>query len=178
MLGMTFIEVLVALIILTTGVLGSVALQATAKQASFDAMQRSLASSLAQDVIERMRANNPNNNNLLANYQANDYGVELDAVPDNRCNAVADADACNSAQMVINDQYEWELALMGGDVQSNLGSNAGGLVDGRGCIAVNGNAVTVVVAWQAKSDIDDAAKEACGSAGGKRRQLVIESYIF
>ena len=56
--GMTFIEVLIALVIMVTGILGAVAMQATAKKGSFDAMQRSLASSLAQDIIERMRSNN------------------------------------------------------------------------------------------------------------------------
>ena len=55
--GMTFIEVLVALLILVTGILGAVAMQATAKKGSFDAMQRSVASALAQDILERMRSN-------------------------------------------------------------------------------------------------------------------------
>ena len=53
--GMTLIEVMVALIILVLGILGAVGMQATAKQGSFDAMQRSIASSLAQDIVERMR---------------------------------------------------------------------------------------------------------------------------
>ena len=56
--GMTLIEVLVALFVLVTGVLGAIALQTNAKQGSFDAMQRSLASALAQDIIERIRSNN------------------------------------------------------------------------------------------------------------------------
>ena len=54
---MTFIEVLIALVILIMGILGAVAMQATAKKGSFDAMQRSVASALAQDIIERMRGN-------------------------------------------------------------------------------------------------------------------------
>ncbi|MCI2283138.1 type IV pilus modification protein PilV [Colwellia sp. MSW7] len=58
--GMTFIEVLVSLFIMVTGILGAVAMQANAKKGSFDAMQRSLASSLTQDIIERMRSNDFN----------------------------------------------------------------------------------------------------------------------
>ncbi|MGB2708457.1 MAG: prepilin-type N-terminal cleavage/methylation domain-containing protein, partial [Pseudoalteromonas nigrifaciens] len=38
--GFTLIEVLIAFIILSFGLLGAVALQAKAKQASFDSMQR------------------------------------------------------------------------------------------------------------------------------------------
>lgn len=172
-LGMTFIEVLVALVIISTGILGAIALQAAAKQGSFDAMQRSLASSLAQDIVSRMRANNPAN---LAAYVSNDYGNALDALPGNRCNT--NNVACTSAQMVANDRYEWELALMGGDVTSTFG-NAGGLVGATGCISQVGNAVTVVVSWQARKDIFDAAKVAgCGTAGTKRRQVVIQAFII
>ncbi|MBU2892896.1 type IV pilus modification protein PilV [Colwellia sp. D2M02] len=168
--GMTFIEVLVALVILSTGILGAVALQATAKQGSFDAMQRSLASSLAQDIIARIRANNPTTINA---YIADDYGDDLDAVPGNRCTA-----ACTAAELVTNDRYEWELALMGGDVTSALGS-AGGLLGATGCIAQVGSAITVVVSWQARKDISDAAKVAgCGTAGAKRRQVVVQAFII
>jgi type IV pilus assembly protein PilV len=38
-------------------------MQAVAQKSSFDAMQRSIASSLAQDIIERMRNNS--NANIL-----------------------------------------------------------------------------------------------------------------
>jgi len=170
-LGMTLIEVLVALFIISTGILGATALIATAKQGSFDAMQRSLASSLAQDIVSRMRANNINN---LANYVGN-YGLVLDTAPSNRCR---DAAACTAAQMVVNDIFEWELALMGADVSNSTG-NSGGLLGALGCVAVNGNNVTVVVSWQALKDISDAAKVAnCGAAGAKRRQVVMQAYII
>ena len=173
MLGMTFIEVLVALVIISTGILGAVALQATAKQGSFDAMQRSLASSLAQDIIARMRANAPTN---LAAYVGSDYGDSLDGVPATRCNS--SVALCTPAQLAANDRYEWELALMGGDVTSSLG-NAGGLINATGCIAQNGNAVTVVVSWQAKTSMTDAAKaDGCGTAGAKRRQVVMQAFII
>ena len=55
--GFTLIEVLVAFIVLTVGLLGTVALQTTAKQASYDANQRSAALALANDIVERIRAN-------------------------------------------------------------------------------------------------------------------------
>jgi type IV pilus assembly protein PilV len=171
-IGMTFIEVLVALVIISTGFLGAVAVQATAKQGSFDAMQRSLASSLAQDIIARMRANNPAN---LAGYVANDYGDTMDAIPANRCNSTVVP--CNAVQMLANDQYEWELALMGGDVTSAFG-NAGGLIGATGCILRNGSAMTVVVSWQAKKEMTDAAKANCGAAGSKRRQVVMQAFII
>ena len=55
--GFTLIEVLIAFIILSFGLLGAVALQAKAKQASFDSMQRAAAVALGNDIVQRIRAN-------------------------------------------------------------------------------------------------------------------------
>lgn len=171
--GMTFLEVLIALVIMVTGILGAVAMQVTAKQGSFDAMQRSLASSLAQDIIAKIRASDPTN---LAAYVADDYGVTLNDLPSLRCaqpNAL-----CTPAQMVTNDIYEWELALVGGDVTSE-GKNRGGLIGGQGCIFQNGNALTVVVSWQGRNEIKDSKKsDGCGAASKKRRQVVVQAFII
>ena len=171
-LGMTFIEVLVALFILVTGVLGAVAMQATVKKGSFDAMQRSLASALAQDIIERMRSNDAA---TLAGYMKTNYGVALDAVPAKRCNTVASI--CTPAEMVTNDTYEWEAELMGANVTQGS-VNAGGLVGGRACISNVLNAITVVVSWQARVETSDSKKaNSCGTAGNKRRQVIVEAFI-
>ena len=172
-MGMTFLEVLIALVIMVTGILGAVAMQVTAKQGSFDAMQRSLASSLAQDIIARIRANDATN---LAAYVADDYGITLNDLPALRCaqpNAL-----CTPAQMVTNDIYEWELALVGGDVTSG-GKNRGGLIGGQGCIFQNGNALTVVVSWQGRNKIKDSKKsDGCGATSKKRRQVVVQAFII
>ncbi len=169
--GLTFIEVLVALFILVTGILGAVAMQASAKKGSFDAMQRSVASALAQDIIERMRSNNAT---ALAGYAATDYGETLNAVPAKRCNTLAGL--CTPAEMVINDQYEWEMSLMGADVV-NDGNNVAGLTGVRGCISHASNAVTVVVSWEGRTEIVDAQKDSCGSAGSTRRQVIVKAFI-
>jgi len=174
--GMTFLEVLVALVIMVTGILGAVAMQATAKQASFDAMQRSLASSLAQDIIARMRANDFL---VLADYEGLDYGSgDYVASEPNRCDQVNSN--CSSALMLANDKYEWELAIMGGDVTVGTDKKSvGGLVGGLGCIIGNGDSVSVVVSWQGRTEIKDSKKSGtCGTAGTKRRQVVVEAFII
>lgn len=170
--GMTFLEVLVALAIIVTGILGAVAMQATAKQASFDAMQRSLASSLAQDIIAKMRTNNPNN---LANYIGDDYGIDPGDAPDPACNQVNVQ--CDAAQMSAVDIFEWELALSGGDVTNGLDAR-GGLVGGVGCISQVGNAVTVVVTWQGNNETTDSGRSNCGTAGATKRQVIVEAFII
>ncbi len=171
--GMTFLEVLIALVIIVTGILGAVAMQAAAKQASFDAMQRSLASSLSQDIISRIRANSTTN---LAAYVGDKFGETLNKLPNNRCNTPNAL--CTTAQMAANDIYEWEVALIGADVTGG-NRNRGGLVGGRGCIFQKGNALTVVVSWQARSNTTDSPKEAgCGTAGNQRRQVVADVFVF
>ncbi len=175
--GMTFIEVLIALVIMVTGILGAVAMQATAKKGSFDAMQRSLASSLAQDIVEKIRVNTVGTlGGNLALYAANSpYGSGV----------IAEAPTCNSgaalctpAQMVAHDLFSWEQALMGAGAQ-NEGNNVGGLVGGIGCLSVNGNQVTVVVTWQGKAKYTDANRaEGCGTKADTRRQVVVQAFIL
>jgi type IV pilus assembly protein PilV len=171
--GMTFIEVLIALVIMVTGILGAVAMQATAKKGSFDAMQRSLASSLAQDIVERMRGND---GSTLALYAASSPYGSGKVVSPPTCNS--EAALCTPAQMVTHDLFGWEQSLMGAGV-TNGNDNTGGLVGGIGCLSVNGNSITVVVTWQGKAEYSDANKAInCGTKSDTRRQVVIDAFVI
>ena len=55
--GFTLIEALVALVVLSIGLLGVAALQLASLQANYGASQRTQATFLAQDIVDRMRAN-------------------------------------------------------------------------------------------------------------------------
>jgi type IV pilus assembly protein PilV len=183
--GMTLIEVLVALVILVTGIFGAVAMQASAKKGSFDAMQRSVASALAQDIIERMRSND-SDTLILESYQGV-YGATLNTEPGIRCNSVGAL--CSNVQMVANDLYEWEVKIMGADVTAG-GKNTGGLVGAIGCIDHNRNSVTVVISWQGRvktadgydaTDLSTGAAtlaNLCGTSGNKRRQVTVEAFVY
>ncbi len=159
--GMTFIEVLIALVIMVTGILGAVAMQAAAKKGSFDAMQRSLASSLAQDIIERMRSDDAT---VLNAYVSTRYG-----------NGVTCSGGCSVFTQSNIDEFE--LALTGGNVLSGE-NNAGGLVDARACVKVNNNAVTVVITWQGRTVTLDGNTQSCGASGKQRRQVLVEAFIY
>jgi len=174
--GMTFLEVLIALVILVTGILGAVALQAVAKKSSFDTMQRSLASSLAQDIIERMRGND--STNITAYQVGSPYGAGSPAPTD--CNQLANN--CSSDDITAHDLYEWEQSLIGTGTTIGL-LNVGGLVDGVGCITVVDNAVTVAISWQGRTKLADGASSSsgdtlCGTAGDKRRQVVVNAFVL
>ncbi|QIB64782.1 type IV pilus modification protein PilV [Kineobactrum salinum] len=55
--GMTLIEALAAFVILSVGLLGIVGLQALSKTAQHQAIQRSRAVALGNDMLERIRSN-------------------------------------------------------------------------------------------------------------------------
>ncbi len=55
--GFSLIEVLVTMVVIAIGLLGFAALQAQSLKSNRISMQRSQATILAQDIIERMRAN-------------------------------------------------------------------------------------------------------------------------
>lgn len=55
--GATLIEVLIAVVVLSIGLLGLAGLQVTSVQSNHSAYQRSQASLLASDLADRMRAN-------------------------------------------------------------------------------------------------------------------------
>ncbi len=185
-LGFSFIELMVAFIILAVGITGAVLLQGYAKKGSFDAMQRAIATELANDIVQRMRANLPASSADsydLYNGQSYASGTLLSA-PENRCNDIAAP--CNTfAQIVQNDLYEWEQALVGADVTAGE-QNVGGLLNPTGCIRHQSGAITVVISWMGKHATEDAASSqsnisfasSCGSANNKRRQISVETFVY
>ncbi len=83
--GFTLIEALVALVVLSIGLLGVAALQLASLQANHGASQRTQATFLAQDIVDRMRANR---DAAVAGDYDTDFG---DAAPTSPAN-VAQAD--------------------------------------------------------------------------------------
>jgi len=69
--GVTLLEVLVSVVVLSIGLLGYAGLQTLSMKNNTSAFQRSQATILTYDIVDRMRANRPN----LASYV-----VGLDAV--------------------------------------------------------------------------------------------------
>lgn len=70
--GMTLIEVLVTLVIISVGLLGVAALQLTTVRNNYDAYVRSQAAVMASDMLDRMRANR--DDVMDSRYNAN-YGT-------------------------------------------------------------------------------------------------------
>ena len=104
--GFSLVEVLIALIIMSVGMLGIAGLYVQSMQAGRTSMFRHQAVTLAGDVADRIRAN-PRAGIAYAGPGANN-------------NCVASGIDCNEVQMAANDIFIWDQealdALPNGDV--------------------------------------------------------------
>lgn len=107
-LGFNLIEVMVALVVLSLGVLGMAALQLTSIQQNQGAYMRSQATILAYDLADRMRLNHESRDTYLRNAA----GVQE---PD--CNTNV---GCDTGDMVEHDLFEW-YQLLGQELPSGGG---------------------------------------------------------
>lgn len=98
-LGFNLIEVMVALVILSIGILGMAKLQVTGLQQNQSAYMRSQANLLAYDVIDRMRVNRDAINNYLQ---------VTSGAADANCLAVA---GCSETEMASHDLSEWFVTI-------------------------------------------------------------------
>lgn len=180
--GFTLIEVLVTLLIFSFGLLAVAGLQTISKKANYDALQRTTASLLATDLIERMRANGRVLEEYVLDAGVTLGGGTLGAAPVD-CTAVN----CNATQMAWYDLAEWEQALDGA-AELVGATETGGLVSPQACIEgpVGGAAglYTVSIAWRGVTPLSNPVIHACGSASGLygdanefRRILTIAAYI-
>jgi type IV pilus assembly protein PilV len=177
--GFTLLEVLIAVLLLSVGLLGIAGLQLLSKQSNFEALQRTTASMLAQDIIERMRGNPT----ALATYVASGGKLGEGETPLSATNCTTSK--CLPAQLALYDLYEWQEAILGAAEKS--GSNdTGGLVSPTACITGPApGTYNIAVAWRGQTALTASATvlaEPCGA--GKygtndeyRRILVITTYI-
>lgn len=178
--GISLIEVLVSLVILSLGVLAVVALQLVSKRNNADAGQRTIAAQLAYDMLERMRSNSaPASLNAYLT-GANPIVGGSRSAPNPNCKTTA----CTPAQLVTHDLWEWEQVLDG--AAETLGANrTGGLVFPTACI--NGPAgggdgtYAVTVVWRGTVGIPDANAAAITDAtptGCGRNRLIGAEFIY
>lgn len=112
MAGLTMIEILVTLIILSIGLLGMAALQLTGIRSANSSTYRTQATLLADDMAERMRANITavDGNAFMA---VNSAALNCAATPNPYCGEYYDganqvaAQSCTPAQMATYDINAW-----------------------------------------------------------------------
>lgn len=196
--GVGMIEILVTVFILAIGLLGIAGVQFMSKRANFEGAQRTTATLLANNILERMRANST----VLFNYV--DNGVPLGGGTITTVPPVPAAN--NPGDIALYDLWQWEQALDG--VTETIGGvNTGGLVSPSACIyttalVAGSGQYTVVIAWRGTAKLSDPVNPAatiptpdpygCGRAlasgiynsddpvpvvDAHRRILVVDTYI-
>lgn len=134
MRGVSMLEVLVAIFVLTIGLLGTASMQSQMQTTQVESYQRAQAIVLLQDMVDRVNANRKD----VANYVSADLGLSAQdcSVP----GTVAGKDLC-----------EWNNALFGAAEMKGT-QTLGAMTGARGCIT---NPVTtmpreivVSVVWQ------------------------------
>jgi type IV pilus assembly protein PilV len=120
--GFSLLEVLVALLVLSIGLLGLASLQAMTSRFNYDAYLRSQATSLAYDIAERMRANR--DQALAGSYDIADFPSTAPV-----CGSVS------GSTVAARDISGWQSAL------------ACAMPVGMGRIQRNGTSMTIGVSW-------------------------------
>lgn len=178
--GFSLIELLVALVIFSVGLLAVAGLQTVSKQSNYEALQRTTAAQIAYGLLEEMRTNG----NGIATYLAAGElgGGSLPAEPAPNCKVGAE---CNAAQKAAHDLWFWERVL-DGDFETIAGVGAGGLLLPSLCVTGPGGpgVYLVTVAWRGAASLTGGVANACGTAGGNygannefRRILQIPTYL-
>ncbi len=119
--GFSLVEVLIALVIMSIGMLGIAGLYVQGMQAGRTSMFRHQAVILAGDIADRIRANPTAG--IAYNHLAAAAGT------DNSC--VSGGIACTPAQMAANDIFIWQdqadTSLPGGDIAVTFTAAVGAL---------------------------------------------------
>jgi type IV pilus assembly protein PilV len=181
-LGFSLLEMLVALVVFSIGMLAVAGLQTVSKQANYEGLQRTTAAQIAYGLLEDIRTNG---GALDVYSNAPDIGNgRLGAEPAPNCR---DGAECTAAQKALHDLWFWEQAL-DGTMETSGGAGTGGLLLPTMCIdgpAVGGAGIyRVTIVWRGTASISSGNNSACGSGSGNyggnqefRRIIEIPTYI-
>lgn len=148
--GFTLLEVLVAMVVLSVGLLGLSGLQTTSLRNNHSAFLRSQATLIANDIIDRMRTNKDS-------ATAGNYNISYATSPTS-VTCTSGCSALQVAQMDVEDWRSFVERLPGGE--SEISVSAGGIVE-------------VKVCWGDTRD----NSVGCGQSGSTKLEIVTRTQI-
>lgn len=135
--GFTLLEVLVAIVVISLGLLGLAGLQAATLRNNQIAYYRAIATQQTYDMADRIRANQ-------AGVTAGSYNNLTSAIP-------ADPDcvtnACTAPQMAVADHSQWN------------NNNARMLPGGSGTVVGGAGSFVVTVSWNENTEAGSSAQQ-------------------
>ena len=187
--GFALIEVMVTVLVITFGLISLAGLQLATKRGGNTSYQRTLALTVANEMMERI---NLNASQAAAYNTGLNTGLgrgSLGAVGKD-CTQIAGA--CTPAELAAWDLWNWERRLDGAGIQDANANDASGLLEARGCVVFtpdgagspNSGQVRIIVSWRSLTDTTDAATTAaltCGAVAtgsdAGRQQVVLNGYV-
>lgn len=180
--GMSLVEVLVSMVIVSVGALSATSLQIVTKRTNRDAAQRLEATHLASTIVERMRANNTQEGlgvyGTLVRYSSGEprpmgggelyRALALDCAANAAQCCIDGAAVCTSAEVAAVELWQIEQVMDGAMEQvESLGLAAGGLdqpttcIDGPAAAGSDGFYI-VTVAFRGSVAMPEDAAVQCG----------------
>lgn len=160
--GFTLIEILITLFIISIGMLGVAALQLSAKNNNFESIQRTTATAVAREMINKLRSN-PQQTLAYVNKTVTPAAM---VEPSPKCIAT---DPCTDAQRAAHDLWEFHEMLVGAS-ELKGGVAVGGLVTPTGCItgpvAGGTGLYFVTVVWRGVVSTSNPTSNVCGTSSG------------
>ena len=141
--GVGLIEVLIALLVLSVGLMGAAGLQVMASRSNHSAFQRSQMTFLAQGMADRMQAN-------PVGVWAGDYNGSYPSATTEDCGG-----GCAPRQLALHDKGIWSsqlTSLLAADTQADIACSSNGLpyVPASDQLALRppyGGSCTMTVSW-------------------------------
>ncbi|HLF98118.1 MAG TPA: type IV pilus modification protein PilV [Methylococcaceae bacterium] len=167
--GFSLVEVLITVVVFSIGLLSLAALQVKSKQANGEAAQRSIATALANDLVERMRSNSVCTDADYSGCLAQSLGaitysqlvsykeaeVSLRGSEPTMSNPDCGTATCTAAQVAAYDLAEWHRRIWNSS-----------LVKPTVCVTGPANGVsgtyTVTIVWRGQAKLTNASANTCG----------------
>ena len=153
--GVMLLEALIAILIFSLGVLGIVAMQASAISASRDAQYRAIAGQLAEELIGQMWSGNRDGTALRSNFQGS-AGV-VTAFAANNANFCSDSAAdgplyCRWYNMRVLAGADPYSGLPGVQMNPPIVTVTPGLPAGNASVPQTSSTVSVTIRWRSPND--------------------------
>lgn len=163
--GFTLLEVLVALLVLSIGLLGVAKMILSSQKSNDDAAYSSKATILANAMLDDIRANFSNNN-------AANYSVANISTYSGTTNCFSSTSCTTTQQITTSDLVNWKNAVTG-TLPGGTGSIAVSTV---GSYPNSYQVATVTVTWNSYR-ANSAFENTCTSSSGCTTSVVLQSII-
>lgn len=159
--GFSLIEVLIALVILSVGLLGIAAMVSVSLKSKDSSYYQTQATALAQSILDRMRANR--SQVAVGSYNINFSGTTTAQA------CLGSAAACTPAQIATSDLYDWRYNITNTFPSSSTVTASGKITS----VAVGTSTqVTISIRWS-----DARANQAVGSTASDTMTYTLVSAL-